>query len=360
MRDYKNKYPGLSDEQARIRQKIWEREREREKQLLESIKKRLPFRSKEDEDTGFWDEVIYNNNNVDYGGGGFRGIVSDAALNGSIITFHYDSGDIKGSTSDSSGIFYVPLDFRSGDIIAKGGIDTVTGLPFNGEFVVDGEFFLKYRAITPLTHITNYIWNNTDTKTPEEALDLVLNHISSFIGINVNSLEKDRMFNNDHVRLTLKGLEGAKEVQAINTILEVYSDIIGNTEANLRNEISGKKSKFYSEISKGLLTKINEKHDMVYKESVFDLHELAIQENHKECCNDLIIKVSSLIQKALEKDILEATSDIQAINLAVKTEWAEKAFTMTQSKSIDKDQVWCEIFNKTPENLISVLNLTIV
>ena len=77
MKSFRDKYPGLSEEQLRIKYKIWEREKEREKQLLESLKRKNPFREDDDEgESGFYDGAL----DID----GTHGIVSDAVLKPSV------------------------------------------------------------------------------------------------------------------------------------------------------------------------------------------------------------------------------------------------------------------------------------
>ena len=82
--------------------------------------------------------------------------------------------------SDENGYFKVPWNFKTGVITISGGKDIVTGEDYKGEFKIDGVFFEKYRAVTPLTHVANHIWMNTPTELPEEAMDLVLNSLPGF------------------------------------------------------------------------------------------------------------------------------------------------------------------------------------
>lgn len=350
MRDFLYKYPGLNPEEARIRHKIWLKEREHELKLLEALKRKNPFNDNEDEDFGSWDNSLYTGD----GFPGHQGVVSDAAISGANLTFVYPDGSVKYSITDQFGRFETPIDFTKGDIIATGGIDTVTGLPFVGEFVIDADFFFRYSAITPITHIANYIWNNTDTQTPDEALDLVLNHFPDFMGISVNLTNNSKIFSNDPVKLTLEGVYGAKEVQAINTIIEVYTELIGNTEANFEEEVFDKKKKAYSEIAHSLLHRIVNENSLKYS---LDIHDSNLNDNHKECCNILLNKAYSLIASYLEKDKHEATSSIQSLNLAVKSEWAKKALIMTNNENIDKDLLWKSIIHRNHKKLESSINL---
>jgi hypothetical protein len=286
-----------------------------------------------------------------------HGVVSDAVLSGSKIKFVYPNGNIEYAESDENGEFQSPPDFIEGDIIVQGGIDTVTGLPYKGEFIIDAEFFFKYGAITPLTHVANHIWLNTPTRIPEEAINVVLNHIPEILGISIPKIDPDKMFNKDHVKLTLEGVEGAKEIQAINTLIEIHSDLIGSTEANNEDEIKFSKCKALTSIGNALLTKINQQTIKNYVDSIFEFHDIEVSKKHKECCLGLIGKASSIINECLSKDMTEATSNLQALNLAVKSEWSQKALEMTQDQNVTKTSIWEKIENKETKDLLSAVNL---
>jgi hypothetical protein len=356
MKSFRDKYPGLTEEQLRIKYKLWEKEKEREKQLLESLRKKdkNPFREDDDEgESGLYDGAL------DIGGN--HGIVSDAVLVGATVTFVYSGGDglVKKAITDSDGRFLVPRSFGSGRIIVSGGVDAVNGLPYKGEFCLDAEFFHKYSAVTPLTHIANHIWQNTPTRVPEEAMNLVLDYLPDFSGIPVGKIDPVLMFNEDHVKLTLDGVEGAKNIQAINTIIEVHADLISSLKANNEEEIEGHKKQTYLEIGNALLTKINGQENTNYIDDVFKFHSTPCDKKHENCCNKLISHASSIIAESIDKDPIESTSDIQAINLAVKTEWSQKALEMTNDPNATPNKVWNSIENKTMEELITQINIPV-
>lgn len=355
MKSFRDKYPGLTEEQLRIKYKLWEKEKEREKQLLESLRKRdkNPFREDDEGDEG----GVYDGSlDID----GTHGIVSDAVLVGATVTFIYGRGSvIKTTTTDSQGRFIVPRSFGSGRIIVTGGIDAVNGLPYKGEFCLDAEFFHKYHAVTPLTHIANHIWQNTPTRIPEEAMNLVLDYLSDFSGIPLEKIDPALMFNDDHVKLTLDGVDGAKNIQAINTIIEVHADLISNLKANTEEEVDLKKRQTYLEIGNALLTKINGQENSNYVDSVFKFHATDLDKRYENCCTELISKASNILIDSLEKDVVQSTADIQAINLAVKTEWSQKALEMTNDPNATPNKVWNSIENKTVEGLLTQINIPV-
>lgn len=352
MRDFDSKFPGLDPEQIRIKQKIWERERERERQLFEALKRKNPFaRDDGDEDTGGWEDVVASDIVIGHG------TISDAAISGARVSFVYPDGSLDIVTSDLNGTFSIPQNFTDGTIIASGGTDTVTGLPFTGELRIDGKFFNKYKTITPLTHIANHIWVNTDTQTPEEALDLVINNLSGFVGIPVDSIDKDKVFNDDHVKLTLEGVSGAKEVQAINTLIEIHTELLSNTECTKHNEVEERKIRAYEEMANALLLSVKGESEKCYSDDILHFHDLTVNQKYQDCLSNLLSKASVLIQDSLQKDIQLATSEIQAINLAVKSEWAKKAFEMTSNSRATVNSVWNSIENKTPELLVNSVSV---
>jgi hypothetical protein len=354
MKSFRNKYPGLSEEQLRIKHKIWEREKEREKQLLESLKRKNPFREDDEGDNG----AVYDGA-LDIGGA--HGVVSDAVLVGARVNFIYSGseGIVKTTFTDTDGRFIVPRSFGSGRIVVSGGIDAVNGLPYKGELSVDAEFFHKYHAITPVTHIANHIWVNTPTRIPEEAMNLVLEYLPGFSGIPLEKIDPVLMFNHDHVKLTLDGVEGAKNIQAMNTIIEVHADLISNLKANTEDEVESYKIQTYLEIGNALLTKINGQENTNYVDDIFKFHSTHCEKKHENCCSELISRASSILSNSIDKDAMGSTSEIQALNLAVKTEWSNKALEMTNDSSITPNKVWTSIENKTVEGLIAQINIPV-
>lgn len=354
MKSFRNKYPGLTEEQIRIKHKLWEKEKEREKQLLESLKRKNPFREDDEGDAG----AVYDGG-MDIGG--YHGVVSDAVLVGATVNFIYAGreGIIKTTFTDSNGKFVIPRSFGSGRVVVSGGIDAVNGLPYKGQLSIDAEFFHKYRAITPITHIANHIWLNTPTRVPEEAMNIVLRYLPEFSGIPLEKIDPSLMFNEDHVRLTLDGVDGAKNIQAINTIIEVHADLISSLKANKEEEVEGHKIQTYHEIGNALLTKINGQEDTNYVDDVFKFHCTDLDKKYESCCNKLISQASSILVNSIDKDSIESTSEIQALNLAVKTEWSNKALEMTNDPSVTPNKVWNSIENKTVEGLITQINIPV-
>lgn len=351
MKSFRAKYPNLSEEQLQVKYKIWQREKEREEELLEALKRKIPFREDDgDEDTGSYGDS--------FGGDFGNGVISDAVLSGALITFVYNDGTTKTSYSDGEGKFDIPEDFSSGDIITSGGFDVVTGIPFIGEFNIDAEFFFKYRVITPFTHLANHIWLNTPTRTPQQAMEMVVNHFPDFIGLPIlGEIDLDKIFNDDHVKLTLEGVYGAKEVQAINTLIEIHSDLISNTEAFKADDVYSLKQKAYRSIANALLVKVNRQTNGNYFDSVFDFHDVVVDKKYKDCCMDLISKASKIIYESMDMDDSEATTNLQALNLAIKSEWSQKAFEMTSNPGATKNSVWNSIDSKSTKSLLSNINL---
>lgn len=358
MRSFREKYPGLSEDQLRIKYKIWQREKEIQRILNEAEEKKKyknPFSKKnENGEEGAYDGALDINSS-------HTGVVSDAALVGARVDFiyAYSGGLIKTAISDSEGRFNIPRSFGSGEIVVHGGIDSVNGLPYRGGFRIDPPFFSKYQAITPLTHIANHIWKNTATRIPQEALTIVLDYLPEFFGVKMGDIDHS-IFCKDPVLCTLEGVSGAKEIQAINTLIEVYSELISGLKANHSSELEGLKLITYREIGDALLTRINGQESRNYFDNIFKFHISGQKKNHDNCCLELISKASDSIKESLELESVKCTENIQAINLAVKSEWTEKALIMTEDKGITRSDVWKDIENKKPEDLIDQLNIPTV
>jgi len=359
VKSFREKYPGLTEEQLRIKYKIWEREKERERQLNEAERKRKyknPFRRDDDDgEEGSYDGSL----DVDYAN---HGIISDAAIVGADVIFQYPStiGTVKYTKSDSSGVFLVPMSFGQGNVIIKGGIDTVNGLPYTGEFRMDGSFFHKYRAVTPVTHIANHIWNHTPTRIPEEAMNASMGYLFDFMGIpHIDIDDKHRIFNDDPVKLTINGANGAKHVQALNTLIEIYADLIGSLKANSPSEIESFKVQTYNEIGNGLLTRVNGQEMRNYFNNTFIFHMSGQSERHDECCLYLLEKAQSMILSSLDKSDVESTAEIQAINYMIKNEWVDKSLNMTNDNKIDPNKLWKSIECKNTEEMLTKINLPI-
>jgi hypothetical protein len=358
MISFRAKYPGLSEDQLRIKYKIWQREKETQRLLNEAEEKKKykdPFSKKnENGEEGAYDgglDIVF----------GHTGVVSDAALVGARVDFlyAYSGGLIKTAITDSEGRFNIPSSFGSGEIVVSGGIDAVNGLPYRGGFRIDPPFFHKYQAITPLTHIASHIWKNTPTRIPQEALTIVLDYLPDFFGVKMEDVDHS-IFCKDPVLCTLEGVSGAKEIQAINTLIEVYADLISGLKSNNSSELEAQKLITYREIGDALLTRINGQESRNYFENVFKFHISGQKKNHDDCCLELINKASGIIKDSLDLESVECTSNIQSINLAVKSEWMEKALIMTEDKGITSSDVWRDIENKKPEDLINQLNIPTV
>jgi hypothetical protein len=358
MKSFRNKYPGLSENQLLIKYKIWQREKETQRLLNEAEEKKKykdPFSKKnEDGEEGAYDgalDIISNH----------MGVVSDAALVGARVNFiyAYSGGLIKTAISDSEGKFNIPRSFGSGEIVVNGGIDAVNGLPYRGEFRIDPPFFSKYQAITPLTHIANHIWKNTATRIPQEALNIVIDYLPEFFGIKIGNIDHS-IFSKDPVLCTLNDVSGAKEIQAINTLIEIYSELISGLKANNSSELEGLKIITYREIGNALLTRINGQESKNYFDNIFHFHISGQKKNHDNCCLELINKASDVIKESLDLGSVACTENIQAINLAVKSEWTDKALIMTEDIGITISDVWKDIENKKPEDLINQINIPTV
>ena len=352
MKSFRDKFPGLTEEQIRIKYKLWEKEKEKEKEIRESIerKRKNPFKEDDEGDEG-----------GAYAGGldlnGTHGVVSDAALVSSDVTFSYSNGNKVFTKTDSNGLFNVPRSFGSGYIIVDGGVDSVNGLSYKGQYRIDATFFHKYRAITPITHIASHIWDCTPTRTPEEAMNLVIENISHLTDIKIPNIDKGFIFNQDHVKVSLDGFEGAKEIQAINTIIEIYSDLIGALKSNSEDEIISNKIQTYKEIGNSLLTKVNGQESINYMDDIFKFHLSHQEKIHESCCSFLINKAIKSINKALLKDTIQATKEIQALNLAVKSEWCDKSLHMTMDYGATPQKIWDSIDKKNPLDLIDSINI---
>jgi hypothetical protein len=344
--NFKSRYPGLSENQLNFKYEVWRREREKERSLLESLKNRKNPFSYEDGDNDTGD---YATSSI----GGFSngsGVVSDAPLAGSKITFIYPDGVTKGTFSDQKGRFDLPQDFSYGDIICQGGIDIVTGLEYKGELKIDAEFFLSYNSITPVTHIANHIWLNTPTIYPSQVLDLVVKFLPKAFGISLPDTNFSRLLNDDHVRLTMEGFPGAKELQALNTLIEVHSDIIGSTEANHYHEITDKKNKAIQRIGDAILVDLHNQSSRNYYEDIFTFHDVNVETKHKECCKYLVEKATSVISESLSLTDQDATIKMQALNLAVKSDWSNKALTMTLDQKASPNKIWDSIEKKNVDD----------
>lgn len=354
MGNFRERFQGLTEEQIRIKNRVWERE-----QFLREANERAIFEADQNKSKN----VVFfgrDDDNYDFGdwagpfeGNGGHGVVSDGPLAGATVSFHYN-GIIQTTLSDDNGNFQVPWTFKTGIITISGGKDIVTGEDYKGEFKIDGNFFGKYKAVTPLTHVANHIWMNTPTELPEQAMDLVLNSLPGLLGITLPEIDKDCLFNDDHIKLTINGVHGAKEIQAINTMLDIHAEIVGNAVATTNDEITSAKSTAYESLANQLLGNINGNHN-----------DLTVAENtelldcHKECCKTLIDKANAIIIKSVNKEIEESTKEIQSINMAVKSEWSHKAFEMTNNEDITSKELWKSIENKTQNNLINSVNIPV-
>jgi len=349
MKSFKDKFPNISDSELSIKKKLWEKEQGEKRNLIESLKtqelgkKIKKFLDEGDDDFGGY---------VDFPGWDQGGIVSDPPIAGATLEFYRSDGSIAFGKTDENGKFDLPPLFYNGFIIAKGGKDTVTGLDFKGELKIDLKFFLYYPAITPLNHIANNIWENTPTMFPNEAIALLINNMNDLVDFDL-FLIKPELFGDDPIKLTLQEKEGAKELQAANTLIEILSDILGNTKANSEKEVTKCKNEAYHHISEQLLKKINGEEIG----NLIDISHYDLKENHSECCETLIENAKKNLLKCLSHDCEKTTKEIQSVNLAVKSEWSQKAFDMTFDPKASISDIWRSIKSKKKDSLKDQINL---
>ncbi|NBU98201.1 MAG: hypothetical protein EBS19_08330 [Spirochaetia bacterium] len=354
MKSFREKFIGLSEEQIKIKHKIWEREKEKERLLKESLekKRKIPFKEEDEGDEG-----------GSYGGSldvdGSYGVVSDAALVSSDVSFNYNNGNKIFTKTDIDGRFNIPRSFGNGYIIVNGGKDSVNGLDYKGQYRIDSSFFHKFRAITPITHIASHIWDCTPTRTPAEAMNLVIENLTHLSEVKLPNIDSGLIFNDDHVKLSLRGADGAVQIQAINTIIEIYSDLIGALKSNCESEMMVNKIHTYREIADSLLTKVNGQVSINYLDDIFKFHLTNQEEKHEKCCYFLIDKAVKSINKALCKDVLVSTKEIQALNYVVKTEWSNASLNMTTDKRATPEKIWDGIEKKNPALLIDSINIPV-
>lgn len=357
MENFREKHPGLTEEQLQIKYKIWEREKERIRLLEEAENKKKykdPFSEKDENDEmGFYDGSL----DVDSSN---SGVVSDGPIEGAEINFIYSrasQGIIKTTFSDSNGNFIVPRSFGSGTVVIKGGNDTVLGIPYKGSLEMDAPFFHSYRAITPLTHVANHIWNGTPTRIPVEAMCAVVDYIFDFMGIPHSDLNISKIFNDDHIKLTLDDVQGAKQIQAINTLIDIYADLIGGLKANYEWELEPLKIQTYREIGNALLTRVNGQESTNYFENIFKFHISGQDKTHDKCCISLLDRARSEIISALSSNASDSTLKIQSVNYMVKNEWIFKALDMTKDSKMTSKKMWNSIETQNVESVIPLINI---
>ena len=138
MGNFRDRFRGLTEEQLRIKNKVWERE-----QVLREETERAIF---EAEQNKIKNVVFFgrDDDNYDFGewagpfeGNGGHGVVSDGPLAGATVTFLYHGNITQTTLSDDSGNFQVPWNFTTGVITISGGKDIVTGEDYKGEFKID-------------------------------------------------------------------------------------------------------------------------------------------------------------------------------------------------------------------------------
>jgi len=163
--------------------------------------------------------------------------------------------------------------------------------------------------------------------------------------------------NDDHVRLTIEGVEGAKELQALNTLIEIHSDLIANTEANHSHEVLANKNKAIESISNAILVDLRYSVSSNYFEDIFTFHDIPVSTQYKDCCKHLLNQATSIVTECLAMENKDATLKMQALNMAVKSDWTGKALEMTQDKKASPEKVWDLIQHKDAENLVSTITL---
>jgi hypothetical protein len=156
------------------------------------------------------------------GGGG--GVAIDGPIAGAIVR-----SNVGTAVTDANGNFKLPS-IASGVITVTGGVDSITGLPYEGELVG----YAEYKTISPITTFAHYLKKGSeedpkaDNLTIDEAITKVFVDSVDYFGVSLPIEDKDIILQKDYIEESIvNNNKVGISAQAIATQIEAITETIG-------------------------------------------------------------------------------------------------------------------------------------
>ncbi len=160
------------------------------------------------------------------GGGG--GVAIDGPIAGALVR-----SNVGTAVTDASGNFKLPGK-ATGVITVTGGVDSITGLPYEGELIG----YAEYKTISPITTFAHYLKKGSeeaaaaDPKFPvltiDEAITKTFVDSVDYFGISLPIEDKDIILNKDYIEESIvNNNKVGVSAQAIATQIEAITETVG-------------------------------------------------------------------------------------------------------------------------------------
>lgn len=156
--------------------------------------------------------------------GGSGGVAIDGPIAGAVVR-----SNVGTAITDASGNFKLPGK-ATGVITVTGGVDSITGLPYEGELVG----YAEYKTISPITTFAHYLKKASEedpevsTLTIDEAITKTFVDSFDYFGISLPIEDKDIILQKDYIEESIvNNNKVGISAQAIATQIEAIAETIG-------------------------------------------------------------------------------------------------------------------------------------
>jgi hypothetical protein len=156
--------------------------------------------------------------------GGSGGVAIDGPITGAVVR-----SNVGTAITDASGNFKLPGQ-ATGVITVTGGVDSITGLPYEGELVG----YPEYKTISPITTFAHYLKEasaenpKTPTLTIDEAITKTFVDSFDYFGISLSIEDKDIILQKDYIEESIvNNNKVGISAQAVATQIEAIAETIG-------------------------------------------------------------------------------------------------------------------------------------
>ena len=160
--------------------------------------------------------------------GGSGGVAIDGPITGAVVR-----SNVGTAITDASGNFKLPGQ-ATGVITVTGGVDLITGLPYEGELVG----YAQYKTISPITTFAHYLKKASEedseedpeakTLTIDEAITKTFTDSFDYFGISLPIEDKDIILQKDYIEESIvNNNKVGISAQAIATQIEAIAETVG-------------------------------------------------------------------------------------------------------------------------------------
>tara|TARA_R110002074_G_scaffold67007_2_gene158008 strand:+ start:2424 stop:4334 length:1911 start_codon:yes stop_codon:yes gene_type:complete len=168
----------------------------------------------------------------------FTGVVIDGPIVGATV-----SSNVGTAVTDANGNFKLSS-IASGVITVTGGVDSITGLAYEGELVG----YAEYKTISPITTFAHYLKKASEenlgvpTLTIDEAITKTFTDSFDYFSISLPIEDKDIILQKDYIKEAIvNNNKVGISAQAVGTLIEAVAETIGVSLDGSKQAVEGRK-----------------------------------------------------------------------------------------------------------------------